>query len=101
MNYSAMNWKKIALVFWVTLSTLYIAYDIFDNFKNVVLQNVYTSGQTDTIAKLIEQASNKECKPFSVYIRDNKVDLVNVACLQQLPDTQLSNTSNSSGAIRK
>lgn len=83
MNLPTMNWKSIALAFWVIFSFVYIAYNMFENFKNGVLQNAYIAGQNETVAKLIDQASNKECKPFNVYAGDKKVDLINVACLQQ------------------
>ena len=47
------------------------------------MQNAYIAGQTDTVNKLLEQAQNKECKPFNVYVGDKKADLINVTCLQQ------------------
>lgn len=49
------------------------------------MQNAYMAGQNDTVNKLLEQASNKECKPFNVYAGDKKADLINVSCLQQAP----------------
>ena len=67
MNFPAPNWKSVALTFWVIFSFVYISYNIFDNFRNGVLQNAYVAGQNNTVASLIEQASNKECKPFNVY----------------------------------
>ncbi len=83
MSLSNISWKNVLLGFWVIFSFVYISYNIFDNFRNGVLQNAYVAGQNNTINSLIEQASNKECKPFNVYSGDKKVDLINVACLQQ------------------
>lgn len=85
MNLSTFNWKTTLLVIWAIFSVVYISYSIFDNFKNGVLQNAYITGQNNTVSSLIDQASNKECKPFNVYAGDKKVDLINVACLQQAP----------------
>lgn len=58
---------------------------MFDNFRNGVLQNAYVAGQNDTVTKLLEQATNKDCKPFNVYAGEKKADLINVTCLQQAP----------------
>ena len=83
MNFDKINWKATLLTIWVVFSFLYISWNMYENFKMSVMQNAYVAGQNDTVAKLIEQASNKECKSFNVYAGDKKVDLVNVACLQQ------------------
>ena len=86
MDISAyFNWKTILLTLWVIFSFAYISYNMFDNFRNQVLQNAYMTGKAETVNALITQAENKECKPFNVYIENKKVDLINVACLQQAP----------------
>ncbi len=56
---------------------------MYSNFKNVILQNAFIAGQTDTVNRLLEQAMNKECKPFNVYSGDKKADLINIECLQK------------------
>lgn len=71
------------LILWAVFSFLYISWNTYGAFKVNVMQNAYIAGQNDTIAKLLEQADNKECKPFNVYAGDKKADLINVACLQQ------------------
>ena len=83
MNFSLPNWKTLALTSWVVFSFIYIAYSVFDNFKNGALQSAYVAGQNDTVSRLLEQASNTECKPFNVYAGDKKADLINIACLKQ------------------
>lgn len=88
MNLSSINWKTTLLTFWVIFSFIYISYNIFDNFKNGILQNAYIAGQNDTVAKLLEQAANKECKPFNVYAGEKKADLINVFCLQKAPQAE-------------
>ncbi|MDD5377209.1 MAG: hypothetical protein PHH16_03765 [Candidatus Gracilibacteria bacterium] len=85
MNFDKINWKSVLLTLWVVFSFLYISWNMYENFKMDVMQNAYIAGQTDTVNKLLDQASNKECKPFNVYVGDKKADLINVTCLQQAP----------------
>lgn len=80
-----INWKTTLLTLWAVFSFVYISYNIYNNFRTQVLQNAYMTGKSDTVNALIEQASNKECKPFNVYAGEKKVDLINVSCLQQAP----------------
>jgi len=80
-----INWKTALLTLWVIFSFLYISWSMYSNFKMNVIQGAYRAGQTDTVSKLIEQASDKECKSFNVFSGEKKVDLINVACLQQSP----------------
>lgn len=86
MNFSKINWKATFLTLWVVFSFLYISWNMYENFKMNVMQNAYIAGQNDTVNKLIEQATNKECKPFNVYAGDKKADLINVECLQKAPE---------------
>ena len=72
---------KIAVIAWIVLSAAYIGYDQWMGFKVGVMENYYNAGKADTINALIAQAQ-KECKPFNVFSANNKVDLINVACLQ-------------------
>ena len=87
MNISLSNWKTALLVLWVAFSFIYISWNMYEGFKINIIQNAYIAGQNDTVTKLLEQASNKECKPFNVYAGDKKADLINVSCLQKAPET--------------
>ncbi len=78
-NKNFWNWKTIVVTIWIILSVLYIWFDIFNKFVIWMYQNWYATA----VNSLIEQASNKECKSFTVYNDKNKVELVNVACLQK------------------
>ena len=100
MTLSTINWKIWILIIWGIFSLAYISYDTFANFKNIVLQNAYMSGQSDTIAKLMEQASNQECKPFNVFLGEKKVDLINIVCLQK-PAADNNNTNTTPGNPQK
>lgn len=94
MKFPSIHWKATLLTLWVIFSFVYISYSIFDNFRTKILQNAYVAGQTDTVTRLIEQASNKECKPFNVYVGEKKVDLINITCLQQTPKNPIESTSS-------
>lgn len=83
MDTKKKDWKSIILISWAALSFVYIAWGFYQDFRFTVMQNAYVAGQTDTVNKLLEQASNKECKPFNVYSGEKKADLINVSCLQQ------------------
>lgn len=87
MTFDKINWKATLLTLWVVFSFLYISWNMYENFKMNVMQNAYIAGQNDTVTKLLEQASNKECKPFNVYAGDKKADLINITCLQKAPET--------------
>ena len=81
------NWKTALISLWTIFSILYISYDIWTGFKVNVMQSAYNAGRVDTVKALLDQASNKECKPFNVYMDTQKADLINVACLQQTTST--------------
>jgi hypothetical protein len=92
--------KAICLVgtsVWILLSIAYIAIDIWDDFKkeqlNAALQSGYQQGVTDTVNQAITQAENEKCEPFSMYNKDKKIDVINVACLKQ-------NTAQDGGASK-
>lgn len=89
MTLDKINWKASLLTLWVVFSFLYITWNIYEGFKLNVMQNAYIAGQNDTVAKLLEHASNKECKPFNVYAGDKKADLINVSCLQKAPQAEV------------
>lgn len=71
--------KLILIYSWLIVSFLYIGYDVY----NRVLSSVYLQRQNDTIKAVIKQASNTQCQPFNIYEWNNKVDLINVSCLQK------------------
>ncbi len=86
-------YKTIILYAWVVFSVIFIAWVFYNYITSYLMWNAYTAGQNDTIATLISQAQNKECKPFNVYAWNNKVDLINVACLQQAAPQWNTNTT--------
>jgi hypothetical protein len=47
----------------------------------------YDLWKSDTLKAVIDQSQNKDCTPFNIFVQDKKVDLINVACVQQKPST--------------
>lgn len=45
------------------------------------LQVAYNSGSSQAVSQIIEKA--KTCEPVNLYAKDKKVNLIDVACLQQ------------------
>ena len=45
---------------------------------------MYNNWYEIAVNSMIEQANNKECKSFVIYNQKDKVELVNVACLQKV-----------------
>ncbi|MBT4936718.1 hypothetical protein HON22_02260 [Candidatus Peregrinibacteria bacterium] len=72
----------IFMAAWIIFSIGYVSYDQWNDFKVNYAQKSYITGKAETVQSLITQALNKECKPFDAYIEDNKVTLINTACLQ-------------------
>ena len=74
------NYKKIIVTVWIVISVLYIWFDLY----NRVVFRMYNNWYESAINSIIEQAGNKDCKSFTVYNEKNKVELVNIACIQQV-----------------
>ncbi len=81
ISLSKFSKLQIVLVVWAIFAALYIAYDVYLGIRFGLMAQSYQSGQSDTVAKLITEVT-KECKPVPVNLGENKVDIINVACLQ-------------------
>ncbi|MBI2463980.1 hypothetical protein HYV57_03420 [Candidatus Peregrinibacteria bacterium] len=88
------------LILYITLSSGFIFFTLYNNFKINIIQKAYTKGQQDaevaTVQKIIQQAENTDCKPFQVFINEKKVNLMNIACLQAETKTPKTETSENS-----
>jgi len=56
---------NILLIIWISFSIIYIAYDLWSDFKLKELNQAYQQGRIDTINSLIQQA--EKCEPISVF----------------------------------
>jgi hypothetical protein len=76
------RYLKIALGVYIVISLGYMAVTQWNNFKTNYIEKSYTQGQRDTIAQLLTQANDEECKSFAVYLDTTQVELINVNCVQ-------------------
>jgi|GEM_PF-2065999 len=67
----------IILVVWLIISATYIVHDLWKNGLSATYQAGYQQAFGDVIA------NSQQCKPFNVFVGEAKVDLINVACLEQ------------------
>lgn len=84
------EWKKALLPLYIVISALFIVFVIY----NYIVGGIYTlwknTGYQAAIEQLIAQAGAK-CEPVAINLWENKIEVVNVACLQQT-QTQAQNT---------
>ncbi len=73
----------VIVVVYIVLSSVYIIYTMWQNFKTKYATAAYEQGRSATVSQLIQQAEDETCQPFTVYNEDKNVQLINVACLQQ------------------
>lgn len=76
---------KTILVLYLILSAAYIAYDRWQAFQANIVQSSLMEGRRATIEELINQAQSS-CQPFSVFLDEEEVQLINVECLQSPPE---------------
>ena len=65
-------------VVWIVFTSVITLLVGFDMLKNVVYQKGVASALTQVVSRV-----SAECKPITVTAGAEKVDIVNVACLQQ------------------
>jgi hypothetical protein len=77
--------KKITVISYIVLSALFIIFSLYNNLKNTVYNVGVNQGREIAISQVISAAS-KECKPLNIFVGEQKLDIINVACLQQAPE---------------
>lgn len=88
-----VNWKKfmkkitvtpistVLLVIWIVFSVLYVGYDLWQEIKQLPVEQAYSKGKTETLNALV--SNSQTCKPVNVQSQAGTAQLINVACLQQ------------------
>lgn len=71
---------NIVIVLYMVISLGYILYTAWSNFKINYGQRSYEQGRQDTVQQLIQQATQPDCKPFTVYADQKQVQLQNSDC---------------------
>ena len=87
----SLSTKKVILIVWIIFSILYVLYGEWNRFKTVVIDNSIQRGQASAVLQVIQQA--QECKAFQIFAGEQKVQLINVDCLQQSDDASESTES--------
>ena len=70
---------KIILLVWLVFTSLYFVWGEYQRLNQFVFQKGVEQGRFETTSGVIQAA--QECRPFSVYIPGQQVELVNVNCL--------------------
>jgi hypothetical protein len=69
------------LVLWIVFSVCYIGYDLWQEIKQLPVEQAYNNGKADTLSAVVSNAQT--CTPMTVNSALGSAQLVNVACLQQ------------------
>ena len=68
----------IVVFLWIVFSVVYIANNMWTDYKNVQLVQSYEQGKRDIINQLIQEA--KKCEPFPVFSGGEQINLIDVNC---------------------
>lgn len=75
--------KWVLLTLWIIFSIAYIWWDLYSEIRYKAMNAAYTQWQTDVVTSLFKEIENVGCqKPVTVNLWAQKVDLINVQCLQ-------------------
>ena len=77
---------QIILMVWIAFSVLYIAQDLWRSG----IATSYRLGQQAGAGQLVNQtiAQAQKCEAFSLFSEAGRVELINVACLQQTEEAE-------------
>jgi hypothetical protein len=84
LDFKKINIKKTLIILLFIALTGYVFYDI--SLKMV--SNFRLQGYSIAIRDLATQAKNEECYPFTVFLGEEEISLINVSCLQQNAETE-------------
>lgn len=79
--------KKIILISYIILSGLFILFSLFHNLKISVYNIGVQQGTENAIAQVIAEAK-KECRAVNLYMGEEKIDIINLDCVQQNPSEE-------------
>lgn len=74
----------ILLVLWIIFSLVYISLDKYNEYITRQMSSAYQAGLLDAGLSILKQA--EQCEPFSVSVDEQRVDLINTACLSDGSD---------------
>jgi len=82
--FSKQDFIKSVVLIWIIGSTIYIVYDTWTDYKVRGIQQAYQVGVNDFTKELFDKSQANQCKqPIEVTFGGNKMQLIDVKCLQQ------------------
>lgn len=78
---------RTVLVVWFLAATIYVAYDIWNEYEVKGIKAAYQEGVENTVNELISQVEKSGCDPIDVYSGDKKLQLVSYVCLSGMQAT--------------
>ncbi len=79
MNFSKKTILRLFVFLWIVFSVVYIAWDLWSDFKNAQMFQAYEQGRTDTVSALIQEA--EKCEPVLVTGTEKQISVIGVHCL--------------------
>lgn len=76
-------WGKVALIVWLTLTTLYVVFAEYSRLNMFVAQNAYNQGYRDSVTQLLAEVS--KCQPVPVNFDGKTTQVIGLDCLQAPP----------------
>jgi hypothetical protein len=74
--------KAIVLI-WVIGSAAYIIYDTWNDYKIQGVQQAYQNGFNASTKQIFDKVQESQCKSIEVTFQGNKLELIDVGCIQQ------------------
>lgn len=67
---------------WLILSSGYIGWNIWSNFRLKITSQAYQQGIADAVNQIIQEAENIDCKPVRVFNKglNKDIQLINTNC---------------------
>jgi len=76
-------WGKVALIVWLTLTTLYVVFAEYSRLNMFVAQNAYNQGYRDSVTQLLAEVA--KCQPVPVNFDGKTTQVIGLDCLQAPP----------------
>jgi len=73
----------LIIILWIGFSVIYIALDLWNDFKFQEINRAFESGRVETINQIIQQTVNRRCEPVRIFNEETEVNLIDMACVQQ------------------
>lgn len=89
-NTSSLDWKQFILPAYIIFSLIFIAFTLYLYFRGAVYNAWFTTGQQQGYALAFNEVitrAREACEAISLSSGENKIDIVNVACLEQAQNT--------------